>query len=241
LKFGYDKDRLTAEYKAWVRLVGDVTSVYMTTLIEQDVLVMPFTFHIQNRSGQYKFMLSSWGDKFYDNLVDDFPLSNDEKDWISIQLENFPVSNAIEGANQLFLEKSCIHEDIHLRHVALLPVFDSQQHISYLKPTMIDLASVIIDSEKDFDPCEMNKAFANLIAAVEQSKLILNEVEHAHPTKRFKLNCIAATNYDACNDVINKHFASRPIIKQTKNISIPYLFFHNHHFNSHHDFQSKAK
>jgi hypothetical protein len=69
---------------------------------------------------------------------------------IADQSGKFTAQGALNAAVEYLIERKVVHNDIHWRHVALLPVIDSDSAIVVeMRPLLIDLASAItVDTEQ---------------------------------------------------------------------------------------------
>jgi hypothetical protein len=155
LKFGYCSNSMQVEGEVWQNIVS---SSFMCMLNGKITLGMPFCFHGHCRSESHEFtaQLCCWGDE--DSEVHDTHISfhDVDHDQLTSSLGLWDIDSAGESALALFTEKNLRHNDLHARHIALLPKWgktktdgSTRSEFVELIPIFIDLASVTYLNETD--------------------------------------------------------------------------------------------
>jgi hypothetical protein len=142
------------EFNMWKSVYG--VNVLLTRLVDSDCLIMPFVFPCVERGDEFvfDFDMSCWGrdpessglnDPRFDEWTAKFLTCT-----IADQSGKFTAQGALNAAVEYLIERKVVHNDIHWRHVALLPVIDSDSAIVVeMRPLLIDLASAItVDTEQ---------------------------------------------------------------------------------------------
>lgn len=135
------KLRLEEENNAWNSIWKQQTRVI--TLHNQPALLMPFAFHCKYYNKQTKKIIFNGPDHREPTLFY-FNSSNEAKPEHIVLFEN-QITQAesnpriiVEQAISTMIEQGYEHQDLHWRHVALLPNVDD----GTLKPILIDLSRV---------------------------------------------------------------------------------------------------
>lgn len=162
-----DNDLVKEEYKCWVK-INQVEDVNIITLNNRECLMMPFAF---NASYEYNDELQSWVSYFNFNL--DYWCFQDKniKSEIPNKLKqfefqlkelneqnNYKVDEVAKIAILNTAFNKYIHDDLELRHIALLPVFDVKNNLVDLKPILIDFGMMSkVKTMKEAEITMLNK------------------------------------------------------------------------------------
>ena len=154
IKFNFDPDKALQEVELWKTLYN-VNTVFVKNFGRdgRQAIVMPFAFHFQegNTSFDFDLQLQLWSK--YPNTMDRdevVPLVEEEigsDSGLRLALNSLDKNKVASMAIQTIAGKGYKHEDVHWRHVAVVPVFnkDSNGTLNWddiLKPVLIDLSRV---------------------------------------------------------------------------------------------------
>ncbi len=150
-----EKNKFDEEASMWREIWGQ-HSVTTSTVLKCNAMFMPFTYHALCHNGNITFKpLSHWNA----NQHEDISVILESEMYDKLDEDQFkayyndPYKVAKEAITEM-ANKGYIHDDLHWRHVALLPVPPSKSNNSLwtVKPILIDLHRVKkIDIEQNKD------------------------------------------------------------------------------------------
>jgi hypothetical protein len=108
---------------------------------EDGKLSVSFDFNLSHWCKEAAFVETEEGRVDFARLSYIFKDAYDKTKWTVVDVAKLAISK--------IASKKCIHEDIHWRHVSLLPIFDEKEGLR-LEPILIDLVRVATGVEEDF-------------------------------------------------------------------------------------------
>jgi len=149
IKTFFHENECSIEYDIW-------KNIYKVNTIKQNIygklsLIMPFVFTCvkdnNTKKWNFNFDMNEWccepgaisdTGNWFNNI-------NEQVNILRASIDISPVSVAKAAITHL-AELNYIHKDLDWRHIGLLPILDNNNKIINLKPALIDLTSVEINT-----------------------------------------------------------------------------------------------